>query len=205
VVLAQTDSQADAVATWLSVAGQWVGALGTIAAVGLALWLAQRETRRITAERRDREAAQARLVVIELEYPEFGDPGPYPHLGWTKITNHSEHQPVFRPRIESMGGPRPKVRWALDVAGLDGSEWWPTEVLHPKGTHHVPFEHVVNGRSVRNLYGHPSPIKKWVEIDDVTVTFTDAAGLRWRRTGTVNRPGCPASSGDRGPAVSDGS
>lgn len=138
-VLAQTDSQVDAVATWLSVAGQWVGALGTIAAVGLALWLAQREDRRVTAERRDREAAQAKLVVIELEYPEFGEPGPYPFLGRMKITNHSEHQPVFRPRIESIGGPRPKVRWALDV-GLDGSEWWPTEVLHPKGTHGVPFE-----------------------------------------------------------------
>jgi len=99
-VLAQTDSQAEAVATWLSVAGQWVGALGTIAAVGLALWLAQRETRQLTAERRDREEAQARLVVIELEYPEVGDPGQYPYLGSTKITNHSEHHPVFRPRIE---------------------------------------------------------------------------------------------------------
>jgi hypothetical protein len=71
VALAQTDSQADSLATWLGVIGQWVGAMGTLAAVGVALWLAQRGHRREVAEQRDREATQARLVIITVDYSDY--------------------------------------------------------------------------------------------------------------------------------------
>jgi hypothetical protein len=62
VALAQTDS----VANWVAAIGQCLGAVGTLAAVGVALWLARWERRRDTAERRDEEKAQARLVVSRL-------------------------------------------------------------------------------------------------------------------------------------------
>ncbi|MGH4011626.1 MAG: hypothetical protein ACRDTH_26255 [Pseudonocardiaceae bacterium] len=74
VVLAQADSQVDSVATWLGVVGQLVGAIGTIAAVCVALWLAQRERRRSEVERRDREAAQARLIIIDVDYSDYEHP-----------------------------------------------------------------------------------------------------------------------------------
>jgi hypothetical protein len=62
-------TQADSLATSLGVAGQWVGALGTFAAVLVALRLARWERRRDTAEGREREAAQARLVTTKVGYP----------------------------------------------------------------------------------------------------------------------------------------
>lgn len=62
-VLAQTDSAVN----WVGTIGQWVGAIGTIAAVVVALRLARWERRRDTTERRDEEEkAQARLVVSRL-------------------------------------------------------------------------------------------------------------------------------------------
>jgi len=163
---------------------------GVIVALGVALW----QVRRAAAEKGDREAAQARLVVIEVEYPDpyyRAGQGQYPWLSSVKITNYSE-QPVFRPRIKSMDA-RPKVRWGLDL-GLDYDEYSDIEVLRSNVPHHVLFEHhddggraidprLDDGSRPSDLGPVAGVIEKWVEVDDVTITFTDAAGLRWERTG----------------------
>lgn len=189
-------------------AGQWVGALGTIVAVGVALWLAQRDRRRNEAERRDREASQARLVTIAVDYSDYAHPHDYEYaMARVVITNHGE-QRVLRPEAEQISGARPQVHWGRQVPGGDEEPLYsPPEVLLPLASHFVPFEHIdADGRlvdpteatdkykSVEKLNAadnlHISTkitavgkIKKWVDVNDVTITFTDMSGLRWRRTG----------------------
>lgn len=165
-VLAQTDS----VANWVAAVGQVLGAVGTFAAVVVALRLARWERRRDTAERRDREAAQARLVTITVDYRDFNRAIP-----GVVITNHSE-QPVHRPEVHSMGDPRPPVRWGPRME-LKGYPHRPTEVLSPHGSRYENFHHI-DGAGV-----FTRDVVQRVRADDVTITFVDAAGLRWRRTG----------------------
>jgi hypothetical protein len=86
-VLARTES----VANWVGAIGEWVGAIATFAAVVVALLLPRWERQRDMAERRDRDAAQARLVAITV-------PG-RSRYRFVEITNQSE-QPVHRPRID---------------------------------------------------------------------------------------------------------
>jgi hypothetical protein len=159
-VLARTES----VANWVGAIGEWVGAIATFAAVVVALLLPRWERQRDMAERRDRDAAQARLVAITV-------PG-RSRYRFVEITNHSE-QPVHRPRIESMGDPR--LRWGL--SDLDTSEY--EEVLPPDMTHRVLFDYFNADGTVAT-----HNIEQSIGADDVTITFTDTSGLRWRRTGS---------------------
>jgi hypothetical protein len=124
------------------------------------------------------------------------------------ITNHSE-QRVLRPEVEQMRGARPPVQWGRKVYTGDGEPFYsPPEVLLPLKWHSVPFEHVAtDGRIVdpadaSDVYmavqeidnaGNihvtpkivtPGKVEKWIDVEDVTITFTDMSGLRWRRTGS---------------------
>lgn len=175
-------TQADSLATWLGVAGQWVGALGTFAAVLVALRLARWERRRDTAEQRDREAAQARLVTTKVGYP--SETAAYPddldiELPMVQIINYSE-LPVYRPRIESMGDAPPPVRWGINP---NTGEDYSIDVLPPNQRRSVPFEHVDPHSQSAYTTVTAGKIKKRVDADDVTITFIDTYGLRWRRTG----------------------
>lgn len=142
----------------------WVSAIGTLAAVIVALWLALSERRRDRTERRAREVAQASLVTVTLPVESNRRMG--------AITNHSE-QPVLQPRVESMGDPPPSMRWPEAGSpsfppNLDGNDY--TEVLPSKETYRLIFDYSTRG------------IQKPVHVKDVTITFTNASG-RWRRTG----------------------
>ncbi|MDQ2880475.1 MAG: hypothetical protein M3Y48_04225 [Actinomycetota bacterium] len=145
-------------------------------------YLAERDERE--AGRRDQEAAQARLVIIEVVNRSVD------------ITNHSE-QPVRRPRIESIGGQLmeddpwggllPSARMELIGGARQQCVRWEdnpsreagkyAEVLPPHQTHRVFLSYwQADGRDI----DHP-PYE--VDLEDVTITFTDTCGLRWRRTG----------------------
>ncbi|MGH7489780.1 MAG: hypothetical protein ACREMY_29875, partial [bacterium] len=60
-------------------------------------------------------------------------------------------------------------------------------VLLAHAPHYVPFEYLdARGQPINpdnNIFAETSPIKKWVGVDDVTITFTDLSGVRWERTG----------------------
>jgi hypothetical protein len=133
----------------------WVSAGGTILAAIVALGIALREQRNARAERQDRDAGQARCVTVTVAWSSTV----------LEITNHSQ-LPVRRPRIESMGDPR--SWWAApgEVSPyqdpLNDSDY--SEVLPRNTTYRVRY------------HGQEDP-------DSVTIMFTDAAGLRWRRTG----------------------
>lgn len=164
-------AQADSVATWIGAIGGLVGAIGTVAAVVVALWLAQRD-------RRDRQAAQARLVTITVSYPEYDDRKEYV-VPWVEITNHSD-QPVHRPRIKKIEA-QPPVRWGRKQTIYD--EYSLPEELPASANHRVPFEHFTTDGIPIDTTVAPGRIEKWVDIDGVTFTFIDAAGLQWLRTG----------------------
>lgn len=70
----------------MSAIAQIAGTVGTFAAVAVALWVATRDGRRLRAERSDREAGQARLVIANV-HREGG-------RWWVRTTNHST-APVF--------------------------------------------------------------------------------------------------------------
>lgn len=73
------------VADWVGSVGQAAGAIGTFAAVVVALAIARRDGRRAEDDRADREASQARLIVTERRF----------HREWlVRTTNHSS-RPVF--------------------------------------------------------------------------------------------------------------
>lgn len=132
-------AQADSVANWVGAIGQWAGAVATLAAVIVALRLTRWERRRDRAERRDREAAQARLVTITVRYTRSPEPSEQDFVPCVEITNHSE-QPVHRPQIESISGARSRARWGVDPS--TGKDHSLCEVLPPNAWHRVPFQHL---------------------------------------------------------------
>lgn len=151
------------VAEWISTVGQVVGALATLAAVIVALWIAGRDTRRLEGERADRDKAQARLVAITA----VGSGG-----AGIVITNHSD-RPILHPQIEdvtvngSLG-----LTWRVNPKVPNAGR--PRDVLSPGEPFEVPVEFVDEGGTVTRLDQGQCT---------VTIIFTDAAGLRWRRVG----------------------
>jgi hypothetical protein len=185
-VLAQVDSQADPVATWLGAISGLFAAIGTITvAVIVYRW----DRRRYMAERREREAEQrakaaeqARLVTIEVNYETPG-----PHGGTfpaVAITNGSKN-PVHRPQVESMG--QAHVRSAHQgLIDEEGEEYClqPRVLLQPHKVECVPFEYVdAAGRSISSDDAFFDETFKDVRADDVTITFVDMSNVQWRRTG----------------------
>ncbi|WP_253775644.1 hypothetical protein [Goodfellowiella coeruleoviolacea] len=158
-------TDADVFAAW----GQVLGAAFTLAAVLVALSVSVVDGRRWRAERRDQEVTQARLVLVDLtEARSFR----------LVITNHSA-SPVMHLTVENVqawsGGVR-STRWVLP-------EWlYPGELWHQS----VRIQEVMAPGDAISFKYNP----EWPEVPDhpfptavsVTYSFTDAAGLRWRRT-----------------------
>lgn len=176
VVLAQAES----VANWLGVAGQWVGAGATVfVAYIVDRWQRQRNN----AERHDRERSQAKLVTIAMDYSVYGS-GTWGVL----IINQSEQQ-VRWPRIESIGGDRPKPRVGPQVylVDEDGEEigWSPDEVLDPRRSTRVPFEPLdADGQPIDIPAAFmANTLDRYVpRVDDVTITFY-MFDVQWWRVG----------------------
>jgi hypothetical protein len=198
VVLADADSVAN-----------WVSAISTFAAAIVALGIALWEVRRAAAERRDREAAQARLITVAVDYSDYDHPNDHEYaMARVVITNYSE-KPVLRPDVESMCGAEPDVQWGRDVTAEDEDgkpSHPPAEVLMPDDHYIVPFEHLSDGQIIDPAeavdeytaiegsdaedklriiptIAKAGKVKKRIEPTGVTITFTDVSGLRWRRTG----------------------
>jgi hypothetical protein len=154
----------------------WVSAIATSAATIVAVGLATWEIRRTAVERRDKEVQQARLVTIEVDSHWHGRD---PFEPWVIITNHSD-QPVYQPLVSSIRHTTLEIRWCRNLRPSHAPCDPNIEVLPPHKPHRVAFH-----------YFHPdhtldldrTKIEGWIEVDDVTIMFTDAAGLRWERTG----------------------
>lgn len=71
---------------WSVAIAQVVGAVGTLAAVVVALWIAVRDGRRVRADQADRDARQARLITFEV----YED-----RDGWRVGTTNQSMAPIF--------------------------------------------------------------------------------------------------------------
>jgi hypothetical protein len=100
------------VVDWVSAGGEVAGAIGTFAAVVVALWVSIRSAQRQRAEQIDREAGQARLITTELRHEDG--------RWWVRTTNHST-APIFDARI--LG-----VRHAGGVGMVEPAPGAPVEV-----------------------------------------------------------------------------
>jgi hypothetical protein len=150
-----------------SVVFDGVAALGTIGATVTALTLAVRDGRRYRAERRDQEAAQARLVMIDTAGGSIG-------IIKVRITNHSQL-------------PLPAVE-LIDARQTDGpaDQTWrvPETIMNARADHYgVPAGgHVeVHVEYTSNDTGQRSQTHT-VGQHTLTIRYTDAAGLQWERT-----------------------
>jgi hypothetical protein len=160
------------VADVVAAIGQAAGALFTAAAVIVALVLAAREGRwrradeaERAAERADRDAAQARLVTVEPKYGDVHDPHDVEIV--LTVLNGST-LPIFDVKIVDVrNGDARDLRWTADP--LSRYEGQPLEayVLPAAETYRLPIAFI----NPQDRGGR----------DRVTVEFTDAAGLRWRR------------------------
>jgi hypothetical protein len=143
------------VVDWISAVGEVVGAVGTLAAVIVALWLARLDRQRIWAELEDREAGQARLVTFEVV-----------RRGgrWrVQTTNHSV-APVFDVRVI-------QVRCGDQVGHVDPIPGTPKWLAMVRAGESMDQVITFNDLEVDGTC-------------EVTAFFLDSAGLRWQRTGT---------------------
>lgn len=150
---------------WLTAIGTVLGAVGTIAAVTVALAIAIRDNRRLVAEARDREAAVARLVTATLRR----DVG----LTFLEIRNDSP-ETVYHPVVElSVCGPVSYLVTGQKVEERNGRF-----VAVDSRDEAVGF--VPPHESARLLVE-----TKGTTGGSVTVKlgFTDAAGRQWVRLG----------------------
>lgn len=184
------------VAQWLAAVSTAVGAVFTIAAVGLAYFGLRGELRRareeradLQRERHDREASQARLVLIRTRIAlppgrnwAFGS-GTHERGDVTVLLDNQSSAPVLEAQLVrvvlqtnsrlSTCPSEPCQSWAFEpdfdpgddpVVGAAGLQW--AVVVYDDEQQRD--RHVIDAGD-RFL---------------ATVEFTDAAGLRWSRTGT---------------------
>lgn len=149
--------------TWIDAAS----AVGTFAAVAVALWIGIRDGRERDAERRDSEAGQARLVMVSSGTASGGGI-------WVVLTNHSS-QPVTGLELD-------EVTWDGDEAR--GAPWRvpptimgaraATDILAAGDELKIPVEFLgPNGERIH------------VGVGSFTArySFRDACGLTWSRIG----------------------
>lgn len=153
----------------------WLAGASSLIAIG-ALTVAVWEWRSGQVERRDREADQARLVIVELAKPEpvsaYEDPN---QLRSQRLLakNHST-SPVFNLQVNSMEDCDQDVLvWEDPVSRRSA---FSTPSLYPV---------LATGEGTRTMFVAGS-YEGRTDIETIEFTFTDAVGQDWRRVG--NRP-----------------
>jgi hypothetical protein len=163
-------------------AGEWAGAFGTVAAVAIALVVAINDSRRRDADRKDEQAAQARLITIETEAEMVGC------RGWVKVTNRST-SPVFGVEVEA-------IHVTPDVV--------PVRFQDEDGRRRSRLDPDESLQAFFNTYRSDGTLTDVREPNLISadVSFIDSAGLRWRRWGnTPPRGGAPIEHRDPPPPV----
>jgi hypothetical protein len=148
------------------------GAVATTAAVVVALWLGWRDRRWRREEQADRDAAQARLITADPEIDMVGGGVDYTII--IRILNGSP-SPVFDVKVVGLrNDERPDLDWRVDTDPRVFGDGFPTEprVIAAGQRFSLPVEYV-DPETKASTYPPGA--------DHVTIEFTDAHGLRWRR------------------------
>jgi hypothetical protein len=165
---------------WWGALAAWSGSVGALAAVAVAVFTtrvqADEAARRARDDQAEREVQQARLVTVEftpsgLDDPQYSDEYDF-HI---KITNHSAEL-ILDPRLDGFTHPQNAGQVNWDVVDLPeyGEYPGPPSVLPPGGT---------EGLLVTTTYRPELKPDTTVKTQAV-ISFTDAAGRRWRRVGS---------------------
>ena len=146
---------------WWADSASWASAIGTIGATVSALYIALRSWRDAAAERADRDAAQARQVVINylksavVEVTNFSI-SPILFLlvrdVWRLNDDHTQVAERYRARVQGADARRAKL------------------LLAPQETIRIDITSSTGSPPLPGAYA-------------LTIRFTDAAGLDWERTG----------------------
>lgn len=145
-------------------AAEWAGAVGTFAAVVVALWIAIGDSHRRDAERKEEQAAQARLVTIHTHEDVLGG------VLHVVVTNHST-APVFAICVDAIHvTPDP-----LRVMFKGERAWDRIDPGQSRTSNCLLFK--PDGTTVATIQA-PS-------VAAADVSFVDSAGLRWRRWGNT--------------------
>ncbi len=150
-------------ADWWGAAGQWVGGIGSCAAVIVALSLARRDGKRAEEERRDREMAQARLVFIETFQ---SDPTSI------LVVNRSK-EPILGVELLNVTSGDPSF-CGWELAPMEGElDHFPVVPASGNGFFRMSMEIGVGVDGVKDVHD-----LRW----EYTIGFVDANGLSWTRT-----------------------
>lgn len=144
---------------------EWVAGVGTFAAFGVLL-VAALQWRSDQADRRDHEADQARLIIIEPVKPRNAPP----NESHVVVRNHSS-APVFDLTVSSdkyVGG-------AVELI--------PVEIKPLKPARDSPHQSVLPPGKETGVFRVIGVWPGFGSIDFVTVSFTDANNRRWERQG----------------------
>lgn len=163
---------------WLSAIGQAGGtAIAAVAAL-IAVYVARAEARARRADQNDREAAQARQILAVFTTVEPGSGSG----SAMEITNYSGEVLTMVEAVAVEARELPdgyRAQWI----GSPLSDPHIARIVRPGGSFVVEYEIVWRAPSghVDESAGPPTlpPIRFWI----MTVEFTDARGLRWRRVG----------------------
>ena len=150
--------------------GEWVSGVGTVAAVVVALRIGQRDWRRADDERRDAEAAQARLITTTST-----------HQGGAQVAVQTVNQsqfPIIALTLKKVAAKPP----------YDGGGWrWnggtrlTQEILNPGET-------ATWAVLITDANGDPVDPGPYHVDCGAEISFTDYAGLLWRRV-DLDQPG----------------
>ena len=175
--------------------GQWIGGLGTIAAVAVALVIARGETRRAaterqrrsrerTAEKREAQLASARLITAEITLTDESSIPPghsvtdYPDFTVT-ITNRGLAH-ILDPQLDALIPKPTNSALSWTIPNLDDGPLapylGPPAVLSVGGTDTIPVN-ITNSK--------PTP-GQWPS--SAIISYTTADGIRWRRRGPGGEP-----------------
>lgn len=162
------------IADWLAAIGQVAGALAAAVAVGVAMWLARRDRRRLVQDRAEEARGQASMVAAEVQGEALA------------ILNHSR-APIRQPTFVGVEvGDQPSVIYIPDGASLINNEAANPEyraiVVNILAAGETALNH---GNFFRRSSGgiasvSPTPGNSKVAF---TIEFTDSDGRRWSRRG----------------------
>ena len=169
-------------AAWVAAWGQVGGAAATTGAVIVAFWLGWRDRRWRRADQAERDMGQARLVTVDVDHPYRGlDNDGEPEFPMVVAMTNNSAEPVVDAKVtEVRSETQPRLGWdhrwsgdptiRYDAPVLGPGETWSGEVYYT-----LPEAERINGQDEA-----PGPFGE----NAVTISFTDARGLRWTRTGT---------------------
>lgn len=167
---------------WFGALGQGIGAVGSLAAAGVALWLGIVANKRADAAQRASEVSYASTVSLSVSWSEQRDGDElFKQSGFrgdgVRIENHGA-SPVFNPYIEriiSTSNPTVAMKRTNEqIKNVFEDNYRPPEIIRPGGSINLPFElRDASGSVVFSI------------SCEATISFRDTLGIKWVRTGTA--------------------